>query len=159
METNNNYTDEQLMIKVCKRAKASPLCNNRELYNVLQAIAKNYNVPIWIVLWIMSKESWFGTLRHKTNREDCKANTNNRGWLKANHTTNWVKRTSKIWPWCRLQHYDTIEEWFTAQVRVIWIWYKWCLNRKDPITCISYKYVWSPTVAESSRVNHVKLFY
>lgn len=157
--TSKKYTDEQYMQKICDRAKNSKLCNNRDLYNVLKAITKKYNVPIWIVLGIMSKESWFGTLRHSSNREDCKEQTNNRWWLKANHTESWVKRTTEVWPWCRLQKFDTIEEGFTSQVRTIGIWYKWCLNKKNPIVCISRKYVWSTTVSEPSRVNYVSDWY
>ena len=156
---SNNYTDEQYMQKICDRAKTSQLCNNRDLYNVLKALANKYNAHLWIVLGIMSKESWFGTLRHSSNREDCKANTNNRWWLKANHTANWVKRTTEVWPWCRLQKFDTIEEGLTSQVRTIGIGYKRCLNKSNPIVCISYKYVWNPTVSEPSRVNHVSDWY
>ena len=153
------YSDDKLMSMICDRAKNSKLCNNRDLYNILKALCQKYDVPIWIILWIMSKESWFGTLRAKENREDCKEDTNNRWWLKANHTDKWAKRTTEVWPWCRLQKFDTIEEWFTSQVRTIGIWYKWCFSRNNPIACISLRYVGNPKVSEPSRVNEVARWY
>lgn len=159
METNHNYTDEQLMTKVCKTASNSKLCNNRDLFNVLKSIAKNNNAPVWILLGIMAHESRFGTSYHRSNTVECRETTNNRHGSKGNNTDEWVKKTTRIWAWCWLQKYDTIEEWFTSLARTIGIWYKWCLNRRDPITCISYRYVGSPTVSEKSWVNHVKTFY
>lgn len=159
VETNHHYTDQQLMTKVCKTASNSKLCNNWDLFNVLKSIAKNNNAPVWILLGIMAHESKFGTSYHKSNTVECRETTNNRHGSKGNNTANWVKKTSKIWPWCRLQHYDTIEEWFTSLARTIWVGYKWCMSKNNPIVCISYKYVWSPTISESSRVNHVKSFY
>jgi len=143
---------------VCKRAKTSPLCNNMNMYQMMKAIANQYNVPMRMMLWVMSKESWFWTLRHHTNRTDCKANTYNRHGSKANNTANWVKRTTSVWNWCRLQKYDSIEEWTTSLARTLGIWYKACMNRgskMDIATCVAYKYVWNPSVAEESRVSHV----
>lgn len=146
------------MDKVCKRAPSSILCHNDKLYAILESIANQYNAPVWMMLWIMSKESWFWTLRHHTNKEDCKETTFNRHWSKANNTPNWTKRTTPVWPWCWLQKYDSLEEWFTSLARTIGIGYKWCLSLNDPATCMAYKYVWNPTVAESSWVDHVNSF-
>lgn len=159
METNHHYSDEVLMKKICKKASNSKLCNNRDLFNVLKSIAKNNNAPVWILLGIMWHESRFGTSYHRSNTVECRETTNNRHGSKGNNTDEWVKKTTRIWAWCWLQKYDTIEEWFTSLARTIGIWYRWCLNRRDPITCISYRYVWSPTVSENSWVNHVKMFY
>jgi hypothetical protein len=127
----------------------------------MYSIANQYDVPMRLLLGIMSKESWFWTLRHHTNKQDCKENTYNRHWSKANNTANWVKRTTNIWHWCRLQKYDSIEEWTTSLARTIWIWYKVCLSRWNPrniATCISYKYVWDANTAEESRISHVIWF-
>lgn len=146
------------MDKICKRAPSSTLCHNYKLYAVLESISNQYNVPIWIMLGIMSKESWFGTLWHSTNNKDCKETTFNWHGSKANNTANWVKRTTNVWPGCWLQKYDSIEEWFTSLARTIGIGYKTCLSKNDPVTCIAYKYVWSPTVAEYSRVSHINSF-
>ena len=159
METNHKYTDQQLMSKVCSTAKDSKLCDNWDLFNVLKAIANNNKAPIWILLWIMAHESKFGTSYHRSNTVECRETTNNRHGSKGNNTDKWVKKTTTIWPWCRLQHYDTIEEWFTSLARTIGVWYKWCLNKSNPIVCISYRYVWNPKISEPSRVNHVSDWY
>lgn len=157
--TAHNYTDQQLMSKICNTASNSKLCNNYDLLNVLKAIANNNKAPVWILLGIMAHESKFWTVYHKNNTVECRETTNNWHGSKWNNTAQWVKKTNTIWPWCWLQHYDTIEEWFTSLARTIWVGYKWCLSKKDPIVCISYKYVGSPTVSEYTWVNHVKMFY
>ena len=148
------------MKKICDTASTSPLCNNKPMYDVLKAIATSYDVPVWLILWIMAHESRFWTSYHKSNLPTCRENTNNRWGMKATHTTEWVKKTNTIWAWCWLQKYDTIEAWFTSLVRTIWIWYKGCLvrDRQDIATCISYKYVWLPNVSERTRVDHVNSF-
>ena len=151
--------DEYYMTKICKRAKDSKLCNDYKLFDVLKSIANNYNVPVYILLGIMWHESKFGTSYHKSNTVDCRETSNNRHGSKANYTDDWVKRTTAIWPWCRLQRYDTLEEWFTSLAKTIWIGYKWCLNSSNIARCVSRKYVWSPTVSESTRVNDVNSFY
>jgi len=153
------YTDSEYMDKICRVSEKSPLCNNYDLYNVLKSLASKYNVPIWILLWIMHKESKLWTSYHHTNTADCRENTNNRHGSKANHTSEWAKRTTKVWPWCRLQKYDTIEEGFISLARTIGIWYETCFKGDDPIKCISYKYVWDPKVSEETRVYTVWLWY
>lgn len=154
-------TRDDYMKLICKRSPKSELCGNTKMYDMMAAIAGQYDVPMWLMLWIMSKESWFGTLWHDTNTADCKSNTYNRHWSKANNTANGVKKTTNIWPWCWLQKYDSIEEWTTSLARTLWIWYKTCMtkwNARNVATCIAYKYVWSPSVAEESRVSHVIWF-
>lgn len=159
VEAKHWYSDSELMQKVCKRAENSKLCNNYDLFNVLKAIAWNYNVDVWILLGIMAHESKFGTSYHKNNREDCRENTNNRHGSKANHTSEWAKRTTTVWKWCRLQKYDTIEEGMISLARTIGIGYKTCMSKGDPVSCISYAYVGDPKVAEHTWVSDVKSFY
>jgi hypothetical protein len=146
------------MEKICKRAKTSPLCNDRPMYYMIKSKADKENVPIWILLGIMSKESWFGTLWHHTNVENCRANTFNWHWSKADRRADRAYRDQYIWPWCRLYKYESIEHWIQSLVYTIGRWYKACLSRKtsrDMVVCISYKYVWQPNVSEDTRVNHV----
>ena len=128
------------------------------MYDMIKKKADKENVPIWILLWIMSKESGFGTLRHHTNANNCKANTYNRHWSKADRRADKAYRDQYIWPWCRIYKYESIDHWMQSLVYTIWRGYKTCLNKKtnrDTVTCISYRYVWQPNVSEQSRVNHV----
>lgn len=153
------YTDAEYMQKICWVSEKSPLCNNYDLYNVLKAIANKYNVPVWLMLWIMHKESKLWTSYHHTNTADCRENTNNRHGSKANHTSEWAKRTTTVWPWCRLQKYDTIEEGFISLARTLWIGYKTCIESDNPTVCISYRYVGDANVSEPTRVYTVWLWY
>lgn len=146
------------MQKICNRASKSPLCNNEKMYNMIKSISDQYDVPMWLMLGIMSKESWFGTLWASQNTADCRETTYNRHWSKANNTPKWTIRENKIWYGCWLNKYDSLEEWTTSLARTIWVWYKKCLENKTPESiaiCISYKYVWQPNISEKTWVDHV----
>jgi len=142
--------------KICKLAPTSKLCNNKPLYEVLESISKKNNAPLRIMLGIMWKESKFGTAYHKSNREDCRENTNNRHWSKANHNWQKASRTTEVWPWCWLQKYDTIEEGFASLSYTIGVWYKRCVEWSRPAYCMSQLYVWDPKKYEYSRYSFVE---
>lgn len=142
--------------KICKIAEKSKLCNNPKMYNVLEAIAYKNSAPLWIMLGIMWKESRFGTAYHKSNTDDCLANTNNRHWSKANHNGIKAKRTTRVWHGCWLQKYDSIEEWFASLSYTVGVGYKWCMNNSRPAYCMSKLYVGSPDVYEYSRYSFVE---
>jgi len=150
--------DSELMKKVCKRAIESPLCNNWNMYHMIKTKANKENVPMRLLLWIMSKESWFGTIRHHTNTTHCKANTYNWHWSKADRKIDRAYRDQYIWPWCWLYKYKSIDHGIQSLVYTIGKWYKKCLQKNTDhaiANCIAYKYVWNPNIAETSRVNHV----
>lgn len=154
------YTYEKAMAKICKAAMNSPLCNNQKLRDHLVNKTNQYKVPIWLILGIMAHESKFGTSYHASNSADCRENTNNWWGMKFNWLWERPYKKTKIWSWCRIQKFDTIEDWMTSLVRNIWAsWFKWCLDERNPIVCISYRYVWDPNVSEYTRVNHVRLYY
>lgn len=159
------YKDKALMDQICSRSRKnsggkeqSLLCNDRPLFDILLSISSRYHVPVWMMVGIMYKESNLWLSYHAGNRADCRENTNNRWWMKMNHTSAGAKKQNTIGKGCRLQKYDTIEEWFTSLARTIWIWYKGCFDKADPVTCIAFKYVGNPKVAEKWWVDVVKSF-
>ena len=154
------YTYETAMSKICNTASNSPLCNNKELRNHLVNETNKYNVPIWLILWVMAHESKFGTSYHRSNTSDCRENSNNWWGMKFNWLWDKPYKKTSIWSWCWIQKFDTIQDGMTSLVRNIGVsGFKWCLQSADPVVCVSYRYVGNPTVSEHTRVNHIKTYY
>lgn len=43
-------TRDYYMKLICKRSPKSELCGNIKMYDMMQAIASQYNVPMWLML-------------------------------------------------------------------------------------------------------------
>lgn len=148
--------DQILMDRICKITKNwwSPLCNDWELYNKWKAIFESKGVSRDIALWIMYAESHIGANYAGT----CDKSWHNRWGIKWRITDQWVAIRDQQIPnnWCWLYKFDSVQDYFNSKANTL-VKYKSCFSQKKPITCISYKYVWDPNVAEQSWINNVSV--
>lgn len=135
--------DEHVMELICKEVSNSPLCWDYVLLNKLKEIADKRNVDYKLLLGIMYHESKLGTARAPT--EECKR-SNNWWWVKARKyddgtVSEWFDKQENKIPWCWLYNFDTVEEFFESLANTISLGYWKCLERPEPVSCISAIYV------------------
>ncbi len=148
---------ETLHAKICKRTSKSPLCEDIEILRRIDTIAKEKWVPTWLIIWIMHSES---TLATHYNKPAC-SSYNNPYWIK------WRKYDTGKVEWytkskgkpdnngCWLYKFNSIDEATYSLANTISIGYASCNN---DVTCLSYKYVGNPDIAEQSWIDRVSQF-
>ena len=148
--------DEVLMIRICKvyiKWRKSPLCDDRNLYFSWKDIFQSKGISRDIALGIMYAESHIGANYAGT----CNSSWNNWWGIKWRILDDWTSVRDQKIPNsgnCWLYKFDSVEDYFNSKANTL-VKYKTCFKSQKPITCISYRYVWDPKVAEQSWINHV----
>ena len=135
--------DEHVMELICTEVPNSPLCWDYVLLNKLKDIAEKRNVSYKLLLWIMYHESKLGTAWRPS--EEC-SKSNNWAGLKARKyddglVSEWFDKQPNRIEWCWLYNFNTVEEFFESLANTISLWYRKCLDRAEPVSCISAVYV------------------
>lgn len=139
-KSNDN---EDIMGLICTSVPTSPMCNNYRMLDDLKRIAEERNVSYKLLLWIMYHESKLGTARNPS--KEC-ANSNNRAWLKARKyddgsVSEWFDKQPNKIEGCWLYNFETVNDFFESLANTISLWYRKCLDRPEPVSCISAVYV------------------
>lgn len=159
-EVKPDNKDVLLMEKICKwwkiRDNVSPLCNNRDLYWNLKKISAAKNVSFELMVGITYTESHIGA---NFKPEKCFVH-NNRGGKKAKKLDDGTMVRPQSMPlkdWCRLYHFDTVEEYRNSFANTLKMWYidKWCSTPE----CISRYYVKNDWVIKTWRCSNIRKFY
>lgn len=163
---------EILHEKICKKQMHSPLCKDKALFYILNNITeerlpwKNW-FPILIgmtnaesSLWIdFAKDKVWGTCYGRNNLWWAKYMIKDDNTRVYKRSINWFDyKYPRDQYDCNLFPFESIEEYWISKVNGIRYWYKWCIDSKTPVKCISYQYVWSPKVSEQSWVDNVSQF-
>lgn len=172
----NNWLDV-LHKKVCQKQINSPLCKDRTLFDRLYHITEE-RLPgkqfYPILLGITNAESSLG-LDFAKDRVWWFCNwRNNWWWTKYQIHDDNTRTYSRELNWflygqkysgrfvdqfgCNLYPFESIEEFWITKVNGMRYGYKWCIDSKTPIRCLSYKYVGNPDVAEESWIRNVSVF-
>ena len=149
--------DEHVMELICKEVENSPLCWDYTMLNKLKEIAERRNVDYKLLLGIMYHESKLWTAFAPSY--EC-SKSNNRAWLKARKyddgaVSEWFDKQPNRIEGCWLYNFDTVEEFFESLANTISLWYRKCLDRVEPVSCISAVYVGKYSQA---RVDSVRRF-
>jgi len=173
--------DEILMERICAVAPNSPLCGKWELYFSLKKITEDRLPPakygrMWeILLGISFAESHLGQNYAKDNQGGTCYWRNNFGGTKyqinddntrvhsrqLNRFNYWAKYHWRYTDqyWCNLFPFESVEEYWITKVNGMRFGYPTCiLNNTKPITCLAYKYVGNPNVAEPNWIKNVSSF-
>lgn len=145
------------MTKICSTNRGnSPLCWDRDLFYKGKQIFESRWVPFDIALWIMNAESNVGSSYAGT----CTTEYNNWWGIKRRKLDDGTSVRDQKIPnnWCRLYKFDSVEDYFTSKANTLWIGYKACFSKADPVRCISYAYVGDPNVAEANWIRNVLSF-
>lgn len=139
-KSNDN---EDIMGLICTSVPTSPMCNNYRMLDDLKRIAEERNVSYKLLLWIMYHESKLGTARNPS--EEC-AGSNNWAWLKARKyddgsVSEWFDKQPNRIEGCWLYNFETVNDFFESLANTISLWYRKCLDRPEPVSCISAVYV------------------
>lgn len=135
--------DEHVMELICKEVPSSPLCWDYTLLNKLKEIAEKRNVSYKLLLGIMYHESKIWTAFSPSY--EC-SKSNNWAGLKARKyddgsvSERFDKQENRI-EWCWLYNFESVEEFFESLANTISLWYRKCLDRAEPVSCISAVYV------------------
>lgn len=124
------------------------------MYNLAKQIFEDRGVPFWIALWIMNAESTLG----KNYAKWCNSTYNNWWgikWKKLDDGTNVKDQPIPDANGCWMYRFDSMDDYFQSKANTLWIGYKACFSRDNPIRCISFAYVWDPNIAETSWINNV----
>lgn len=155
---------DSLHKKVCQKQVNSPLCKDKQLFDRLYQITEE-RLP-WknfypILLGITNAESSLGlNFAHDNTWGTC-AGRNNWWGIKWKKTDDWASVKDQGIPdsfGCYLYKFDSVEDYWISKVNTIRFWYKWCVDSKTPIRCMSYAYVWDRYVSEDSWVRNVSIF-
>ena len=135
--------DEHVMELICKEVSNSPLCWDYTMLNKLKEIAEQRNVSYKLLLGIMYHESKLWTAFAPS--QEC-SKSNNRAWLKARKyddgaVSEWFDKQPNRIDGCWLYNFETVEEFFESLANTISLWYRKCLDRAEPVSCISAVYV------------------
>lgn len=139
-KSNDN---EDIMGLICTSVPTSPMCNNYRMLDDLKRIAEERNVSYKLLLWIMYHESKLGTARSPS--KEC-AGSNNWAWLKARKyddgsVSEWFDKQPNRIEGCWLYNFETVNDFFESLANTISLWYRKCLDRPEPVSCISAVYV------------------
>ena len=132
----------------------------------LHIIANQYTIydTIWIIISKQKKKQL------KNDNVGGKCDGRNNWWgtkyqilddntrVYARNLNGFEYKNSKDQFGCNLYPFKSIDEYFITKVNGMRFWYKWCIDSKTPIDCISYKYVGDPNVAEESWKKNVAYF-
>ena len=135
--------DEHVMELICKEVSTSPLCGNYTLLNSLKEIADKRNVSYKLLLGIMYHESKLWTAFAPS--QAC-SKSNNWAGLKARKyddgsVSEWFDKQPNRIEGCWLYNFETVEEFFESLANTISLGYRKCLDRAEPVSCISAVYV------------------
>lgn len=163
-EAKERFNHAKLYQDVCKKQINSPLCKNRALFDRLYQITEE-RLP-WknfypILLGITNAESSLGLAYAKDNIGWTCADRNNWGWIKWKINDDGTRQKDQPIPdqyGCYLYRFDSIEDYWISKVNTVRFWYKWCVDHKTPIRCMSYAYVGNRYVAEESWIKNVSIF-
>ena len=179
--TLENYSTDvyitNLQKKICEKQVNSPLCKDWNLLYRLyrlteERIPDKQFFPILIgitnaesSLWLdFAKDRVGGTCTGRNNWWGTKYQIHDDNTRTYSRSLNWFSYGQKYsWRFvdqfgCNLYPFESIEEYFITKINWIRFWYKWCIDSKTPIRCLSFKYVWDPNVSEQSWVNNVAYF-
>lgn len=161
-----------LQVKICNKQINSPLCKDKELLARLYKITED-RIPgknfFPILVGITNAESSLG-LNFANDNVGGKCYGRNNWWgtkyqilddntrVYARNLNGFEYKNSKDQFGCNLYPFKSIDEYFITKVNGMRFWYKWCIDSKTPIDCISYKYVGDPNVAEESWKKNVAYF-
>lgn len=139
-KSNDN---EDIMGLICTSVPTSPMCNDYRMLDDLKRISEERNVSYKLLLWIMYHESKLGTARSPS--KEC-AGSNNRAWLKARKyddgtVSEWFDKQPNRIEGCWLYNFETVNDFFESLANTISLWYRKCLDRPEPVSCISAVYV------------------
>lgn len=139
-KSNDN---EDIMGLICTSVPTSPMCNDYRMLDDLKRIAEERNVSYKLLLWIMYHESKLGTAFAPS--QEC-ANSNNWAWLKARKyddgsVSEWFDKQPNRIEGCWLYNFETVNDFFESLANTISLWYRKCLDRPEPVSCISAVYV------------------
>ena len=135
--------DEHVMELICKEVPTSPLCWDYTLLNSLKDIANKRNVSYKLLLGIMYHESKLWTAFAPS--QAC-SKSNNWAGLKARKyddgsVSEWFDKQPNRIDGCWLYNFETVEEFFESLANTISLGYRKCLDRAEPVSCISAVYV------------------
>lgn len=114
-----------------------------------------------ILLGITNAESSLGTAYARNNKWGFCTGYNNLGGIKWRKTDEGGSVKDQKIPDvndCYLYKFESIDDYWISKVNTVRYGYKGCIDRKDPVKCMSYPYVWDPNVAEQSWINNVSVF-
>lgn len=168
----DTYILEPLWLKVCKKQINSPLCKDRKLFDRLYQLTeerlpwKNF-FPILIGMTNAESSLWLDFAKDNVWWR-CNGR-NNWGWAKyqiLDDNSRVYKRNLNGFDYkyprdqfdCNLFPFESIEEYWISKVNGIRYWYKWCVDHKSPIWCISWAYVGSPSKHEQGWISNVSSF-
>lgn len=168
---------EKLHTKICQKQINSPLCKDRALFDRLYQITEErlpwknfFPILIWMTnaessLWLdFAKDNIGGTCIGRNNWGGAKYKINDDNTREYSRSYNWFLYWSKYsWRFvdqygCNLFPFMSIDEYWISKTNWIKYGYKWCIDSKTPIRCLSYAYVWRPDVAEQSWIDNVSYF-
>lgn len=173
--------DEVIMENICSAAPNSPLCGKWELYARLKDITltrlpeAKYGRMWEILLGISFAESHLGQNMAKDNVGGRCFGRNNLGGTKYqinddnsrshsrqlngfNYGAKYTSRYEDQYG-CNLYPFQSYEEYWETKVNGMRYGYPSCIvGHPTPITCISYRYVGNPRVAEPNWIRNVASF-
>lgn len=161
---SDNIYLNNLHTKVCDKQINSPLCKDRELFDRLYHITEERlpNKQFYpILLGITNAESSLWLNFAKDNKWGTCDWRNNWGGIKWKINDDWTRQKDQKIPdsdGCYLYKFDSIEEYWKSKVNTVRFWYKWCVDSKTPIRCMSYAYVGNRYVAEESWIKNTSIF-
>lgn len=154
----------QLHTKVCEKQINSPLCKDRALFDRLYHITEE-RLPgkqfFPILLGITNAESSLGLAYSKDNVWGTCYGRNNWWWIKWKINDDWSRQKDQPIPdkyWCYLYQFDSIDSYWISKVNTFRFYYKWCIDHKTPIWCISWPYVGKREVHEQSWIDNTSIF-
>lgn len=180
----HSVSDITLMDKICKYGRmegkwVSPLCNNWDLFYILKKITDEripngwqwFNIMVWVSyaeshIWVnYARDSVWGTCYGRNNWGWAKYMINDdntriyRSLVNSYGSATINGRVAFVDMYgCNLFPFKTIADYWISKSNWFRFWYASCINSKQPIKCLSYKYVGNPNVSEDSWVNRVSLF-
>lgn len=162
-EKKDNWLDA-LHAKVCKKQINSPLCKDRALFDRLYHLTEERlpNKQFFpILLWITNAESSLGLNFAKDRVWGTCTGRNNWWGIKWKMNDDGTRQKDQSIPdkyGCYLYQFDSIESYWISKINTFRYGYKWCIDHKTPIWCISWAYVWDRNVHEQSWIRNVSIF-
>lgn len=150
---------DHLQKKVCLYAPLSTACTDPSVLAIFRREASRVWVPTEILLGIGHAESRLGVDFNTQNRVGCRSESHNWFWLKARHNGIKAIKDQNIGRGCWLYRFESLEDAIISIANVVGVGYRGCFTKRDPIHCMSYRYVWDANVPETSWIQRVKIFY
>ena len=170
--SKNDNSLESLKKKICNKQKNSPLCKQEWLVESLYAITeeripwKNF-FPILIgmtnaesslgldfakdkVWWTCTGRNNWGGAKYMINDDNTRTYARKMNGFEYNYPRDQYD--------CNLFPFESVEEYWKSKVNGIRFGYKWCIDSKTPVACISGRYIGDPNVQERSWINNVSYF-